>query len=44
MSTILTAAECLLGYWLTTMDYPVTGGVIIGLAIGCALSREVNAR
>ena len=40
---VLTVAECLLGYWLSTVGWPFAGGIIIGLAGGMQFSRVMRA-
>ena len=37
-----TIAEIAFGYWLTTVDWPVSGGILIGLALGTQLNRIVR--
>lgn len=43
MSWIMTLIEIAVGYWLTTIGYPILGGVVIGLAMGSKLSRIAAA-
>ena len=35
----LTIAECLFGFWLTTIGWPIAGGIIIGSALAFQLCR-----
>ena len=40
---ILTAAEIAFGSWIVSLGYPVTGGVIMGMAAGSFISRASMA-
>ncbi len=43
VSWIMTLIEIAVGYWLTTIGYPIAGGILIGLAMGSKLSRIAAA-
>jgi hypothetical protein len=39
----VTIAECVFGYWLSTVGWSFTGGIVIGLAVGAHFSRVMRA-